>query len=305
MTIIIKKRESSMRIDDLFAQKDAHIAVDEVRENSLNQTGVSKYEEILSHPLMSKLERFDDWEQEQIDAGYKHMFEMRIGSARAHLYQKACEDMIFHHYIQAFLDIVDLLRSQHSSVFISASYEFPNFNVRVRLDPEKYTDKRSMTFGELVSGIVPSNYTMRLFVCIKFGKYVSEWFRMLNRLWNAYNNEYNDLYSIGIWDHLVWIYSGNNVSRAQRHYKKCETVSSMNNFGGNMCHIATLFEKKRQQAFSPSLCECMTKGCQKYMIFDLSPLEVKEKIKKFMLRYGEDTGIDPYNNEWTHSCMYY
>jgi hypothetical protein len=256
-------------------------------------SGVSKYEKILTHPLISRHERFEDWEQECIDAGYKHMFSMKIGSARDYLYVEACKDMIFHHYIQAFLNIVNMLRSPHSSVFIRGSYGYIYNDIRVRLDPEKYADK-----------IVPSCYSMYMLVCIRFSKQVSEWFRMMNRLWNAYNNEYNNRYGIGLWEHEVWIYSGNKVSRAQRHFQKCET-HSMHNFGDNMCHIATTFEKKNQRPFSPSLCECMTKGCQKYMIFDLTPVEVAEKIKRFFLRYGSYTGENPYDNAHTHTCMYY
>ena len=286
-----------MTLEDLFIPREHSDTVKKITESQ----NTDEYEDILLHPLMSRLERFDDWEQECIDAGYRHMFEMNIGSARDWAYTEASEDTISHYYIQKFIDAADLLKSPHSTIFIGASYGFPNNGIRVRLNPNKNYFSHYYALRE-IDGIVPECYSMHMCVCIRFGKYVTEWFRMMQRLWNTYRNEYNNQYCIGIWDHHVWIYSGNNVAKQQRKFQKCET-HSMHNFGENMCHIADVMEHDKQ--FSPSLCECMTKGCQKYMIFDLTPLEVAKKIRHFFDRYATGYDEDPYNRKYNHTCFYY
>ena len=286
-----------MELDDIFTKKDEHIIIDELRDN-LQNPSIDEYDEIFAHPLMSKLESFNEWKQECIDAGFIHLFEMTIGSARETLYKDAIRAKIFHYYIQRFLDIVDLLQSPHSSVFVSANYggfakNYIKNDERVRLNLNKYED------------IVPYTQSMHICICIRFGKHISDWFRMMRRLWNSYINEYNNIYGIGIWEQRVYIFPGGNIiPKSARRFYPCET-QSMSNFGGNMTHIGVMINKKHKLAFSPSLCECITKGCQKYRIFDLTNKEVAEKIKRYMLRYGEDTGVDPYNNERNHCYMYY
>ena len=286
-----------MKIDDLFIPKESSAAVADMTDACGPE---DVYEDILRQPSVSSHELFDDWQQECIDAGYRHMFEMTIGSARDYLFKQACEDRVWHYYIQKFIDEADLLRSPHSTVFIGASYRhMPYGPHRVRLNPVKYP---SICISDGSDNIVPESYSMHMYVCVRFGKYVSEWFRMMRRLWNAYRNEYNDRYSIGLWEHRVSIYPGGNIPRSQRRFHLCET-HPMHNFGENMGAVATVMD--RDKPFSPSLCECLTKGCRKYMIFDLTPDETETKIRSFLKRYAVIQGEDPYDNPYCHTCFYY
>ena len=48
-----------MQLDDIFTKKDEHIIIDDLRDN-LQNLSMDEYDEIFAHPLMSKLESFND-----------------------------------------------------------------------------------------------------------------------------------------------------------------------------------------------------------------------------------------------------